>query len=436
MIAFLNASVKAQHPWIKRFEARSKGVLGHYSIHMIASDHTIDNDYTTGSKGSVLAKQKGYPDPPKQDYHWAEVNGEAILKRNPNKADELIELQYNPRTGEFSPTISPPPDYKWHQQDGTFIAKSQGKGTLEYDVQKDQFTYTGGQKKGEPYQPPGKGGANWIKHQYGNPKIKPCFPTGTLVKTPNGDKYIESLKIGDIVFAYDFESHKVVKRPIIKVHQNWTEYLVETQINSETITSTRQHQFWIENSKWLSAENLQPGMKLFNLNCHNNLIENVKIEPKTSITYNFEVLENHNYFVGSIGILVHNGDGNASAFEDQTKKKAKIYEIVKIDPQTNQEKIVYRGKTTQESVNDRFKEHLRETSDPRKANWKQLNEDRLLFVREIDDGNWTNYETAVWEQHYIDDALDKGYPLVNDLSTPPISQKSYNQYKPLHQPCL
>ncbi|MBK8814441.1 MAG: DUF4157 domain-containing protein [Methylococcaceae bacterium] len=38
--------LKIRFPWIHRFEARPKGSVGHYSIHMIASDIDIDDDYT------------------------------------------------------------------------------------------------------------------------------------------------------------------------------------------------------------------------------------------------------------------------------------------------------------------------------------------------------------------------------------------------------
>ena len=49
LIALLNAGVKSKYIWIKRFEASPKK-LGHYSIHMIASDHEIKSDYTTKGK--------------------------------------------------------------------------------------------------------------------------------------------------------------------------------------------------------------------------------------------------------------------------------------------------------------------------------------------------------------------------------------------------
>jgi len=54
LIGMLTASVKPQYSWIKGFEARPKQP-GHYSIHMIASDHEIDADYTTPAAEAVEA---------------------------------------------------------------------------------------------------------------------------------------------------------------------------------------------------------------------------------------------------------------------------------------------------------------------------------------------------------------------------------------------
>ncbi|HAG83790.1 MAG TPA: hypothetical protein DCL61_22240, partial [Cyanobacteria bacterium UBA12227] len=48
LIGILTSTVKSKYSWIDRFEARPKAVPGHYSIHMIASDHEIDKDYTEG----------------------------------------------------------------------------------------------------------------------------------------------------------------------------------------------------------------------------------------------------------------------------------------------------------------------------------------------------------------------------------------------------
>ena len=39
-----------------------------------------------------------------------------------------------------------------------------------------------------------------------------CFSAGTDVETPDGERNIETIKAGDTVYAYDFETGQVVER--------------------------------------------------------------------------------------------------------------------------------------------------------------------------------------------------------------------------------
>ena len=57
LLRVLNDSVKSRYPWIKRFEARPKGTLAHYSVHMIASDHEIDPDYTDRNSEKAVSNK-------------------------------------------------------------------------------------------------------------------------------------------------------------------------------------------------------------------------------------------------------------------------------------------------------------------------------------------------------------------------------------------
>jgi hypothetical protein len=50
LIGILNTTIKPKYSWLKHFEARPKTALGHYSIHMIASEHDVDRDYTEAIK--------------------------------------------------------------------------------------------------------------------------------------------------------------------------------------------------------------------------------------------------------------------------------------------------------------------------------------------------------------------------------------------------
>jgi len=83
---------------------------------------------------------------------------------------------------------------------------------------------------------------------------------------------------------------------------------------------------------------------------------------------------------------------------------------------------VYAGQTVN-GVEQRFKEHLGDGH----PHWKNGYTKKAEFS-----GNWTPYEAAVWEQHYID--LNGGKnALENKVNA--ITEEAYIKYKPLHKPC-
>ena len=384
--------------------------------------------------GDSLAKQRGYGGAP-SDYNWKNQNGEPVLSRNPNKADQLLELRPDPKNPQkFIPVKSPPKDYEWVSQgNGKFTLKPQSNDLppIEYDLKQEAFI---NKNTKQIYVPPSAKGS-WAEHKWGNSSFAPCFPPGTIVKTPEGERKIEDLVVGDLVIAYDFESNTSVIQPILHLYKNWTQNLVDVNVNREVITSTRMHPYWVENlNQWVPASEIEPGMSLQTATGNSVKVEFTKVYTSESTTYNLTVSQAHNYYVGHLGVLVHNGneDEKSSNFANTTKKAAKIYEIV--DSSSGKEVIIYRGKTTQKTVEFRFKQHLADDAS-KKGDWQQKYREGELSIREIASGNWTDYETAVWEKHYIDEGLAKGYPLVNDLKAHPISEQKYNEYKHLHSPC-
>jgi RHS repeat-associated protein len=140
----------------------------------------------------------------------------------------------------------------------------------------------------------------------------PCFAAGTLVSTPIGPALIEDLQPGDLVLSYDFDTETVVERPIAELKRGETKcwLFVETK-EGESLKVTRFHPFWVEDrQEWMAALDLEPGMKLHLSNGKLATVSSVKylILPDFEPTFNFEVSEIHNYFVGQCGILVHNAN--------------------------------------------------------------------------------------------------------------------------------
>jgi RHS repeat-associated protein len=150
----------------------------------------------------------------------------------------------------------------------------------------------------------------------------PCFAAGTLVATTEGDKKIEDVRVGDTVYAHDFESGKTVERKVTATLRNHTHYWVDVRIGQETITATRGHLFWVENEQcWVKAVDLKEGMQVCLLNGRLESVSEIVVrqltEPET--TYNFEVEDVHDYFVGYTQVLVHNGDGSYTNTHDSGK---------------------------------------------------------------------------------------------------------------------
>jgi RHS repeat-associated protein len=137
-----------------------------------------------------------------------------------------------------------------------------------------------------------------------------CFPKGTLVATPTGERPIEDLEVGNLVYSYDFDKNQVVEAKIEKLSRNFTYHWAAIAVDGDAIRSTRSHPFWVENeNRWYKAADLKPGMKLRRQNGSLEAIRTVVVDDlkQPQDTYNFSVAQQHNYFVGNNRVLVHNG---------------------------------------------------------------------------------------------------------------------------------
>ena len=93
--------------------------------------------------------------------------------------------------------------------------------------------------------------------------------------------------------------------------------------NGEKIETTKEHKFYSE-GKYQSIENLISGDELI---CKRNkkikIIEKREIFYENSIkVYNFEVKDNHNYYVGNTGVLVHNEKKVFNSYDEMLKDKS------------------------------------------------------------------------------------------------------------------
>ena len=137
----------------------------------------------------------------------------------------------------------------------------------------------------------------------------PCFVAGTKVSTPNGYKNIENIQVGDIVYSMNLETmqveEKTVERLRITENRCTVTYLIST--GTDYIESTPNHRFYVKDKGWIDACELELGDILVDKTGNDKEITDIKTkiyaEPVT--VYNFEVEDNHNYFVGEENILVY-----------------------------------------------------------------------------------------------------------------------------------
>lgn len=259
----------------------------------------------------------------------------------------------------------------------------------------------------------------------------PCFLSGTSVYTHEGRRPIESIMQDSFVYSYNFYNDSVELNRVLNVFVNWTNkyYIIKTPHN--TIKSTQWHLFWIVGyNSWYSACDLVLGMSLKGYNGDVECIESIEIVYVDNVaTYNIEVENVHNFYVGEIfPILVHN-KGGESKYGSTIKRDTRIYTVT--DTQTGE--VVYVGKTTQD-VDTRTNQH----TNPKRGDhpeWNTKNPDGNLRyeVAVVDNGNWDPFQTAAREQYYIDK-----YGGVKKLQNKrnEVTKKNYdNQVKQGHNPC-
>lgn len=92
-----------------------------------------------------------------------------------------------------------------------------------------------------------------------------CCDKGTLISTPNGDKTIESLNIGDIVYGYDHETNKPTASAITHCFSRVTE---SPSFRFGTAKLTGEHPVWLEKSGYIPVKFVDD-MDVITLRLHN-----------------------------------------------------------------------------------------------------------------------------------------------------------------------
>ncbi len=140
--------------------------------------------------------------------------------------------------------------------------------------------------------------------QYGAPTVRSCFAAGTVVRTLDGSRPIETLKVGDQVLSQDVTTGALSFQPILVVHHNVPARTLKVTLdNGEAIVASIYHRFWRAGQGWAQARELNPRDPLRTLG---GLTRVVSVTPgKVEPVFNLDVAESRTFFVGDHGALVH-----------------------------------------------------------------------------------------------------------------------------------
>ena len=136
-----------------------------------------------------------------------------------------------------------------------------------------------------------------------------------MVKTADGYKAIAHIRVGDRVFAKDEASGETGYKPVTARYSNPYQETVYIEVSDglgkiQTLVSNRIHPFYSD-GKWIKAEDLKAGSRLFAENSAEPTVQSVTVKPEPLQAYNLTVADWHTYFVKgdkaeTEGVWVHN----------------------------------------------------------------------------------------------------------------------------------
>ena len=136
-----------------------------------------------------------------------------------------------------------------------------------------------------------------------------CFPAGTAVATPGGDRAIETMRRDDALYAWDAESGRVVVARVTRVKRRPGKP-VGTLVfdDGTTVEATANHPFYSAGvRRWVEAGDLAPGDRVMKLD--RGALREAKLVSKTPFArvadvFDLGVSRYHDFFAA--GVLVHN----------------------------------------------------------------------------------------------------------------------------------
>ena len=133
------------------------------------------------------------------------------------------------------------------------------------------------------------------------------FSSGSLGDTQHGKRAIESLKVGDLVWAKDESTGEIALKPIVQTFERVApSTLVLTFSNGETIETTVEHPFYVQDRGFTPAGLVALGNSIVTRAGPSLQVTRIEKHSSPQRVYNFEVEDYHTYFVGEGALWTHN----------------------------------------------------------------------------------------------------------------------------------
>ena len=135
---------------------------------------------------------------------------------------------------------------------------------------------------------------------------KACFAGDTLVWTPEGEKKIKDIQIGDKVMSINIEKDIIEPREIIKLVNHEEEEILVITTEDDIIEATGSHPFYEKSKGKANARILEVGDELMDDKFGLHKITKIEKKEFNDTVYEIVVDYTHNYFVGKNHIRVFN----------------------------------------------------------------------------------------------------------------------------------
>ena len=143
----------------------------------------------------------------------------------------------------------------------------------------------------------------WQRYESGRTQSGVCFAAGTAVQTPDGPRPIETLRAGDGIMTADGSDQEARPGTILSVERSEAVGTLRLVLDGEEIVTTAGHPFWRPGRGWTPAGDLRPHDEVLG---RGGPARVGAVESREAATvWNLTVADGSAYFVGRLGLLVH-----------------------------------------------------------------------------------------------------------------------------------